>query len=131
FDGSVVVERRTAELRDAAQAELDDVLALGRALEAVDVLKSRLPAAQGERSRRIESGDQTVVGVNAFTDAAPSPLGGEGAILTVDPGVGEALAGEVRAGRAGRDPRAVDAARAELRRVAGRRENVMPATLAL
>ena len=30
FDGSHVVEARTAELRDAAQAELDDVLAAGR-----------------------------------------------------------------------------------------------------
>src|SRR6187401_2835904 len=33
FDGSHVVERRTAELRDAAQRELDDVLAMGGAFE--------------------------------------------------------------------------------------------------
>ena len=32
FDGSHVVEARTAELRDAAQAELDDVLVAGRGL---------------------------------------------------------------------------------------------------
>jgi (2R)-ethylmalonyl-CoA mutase len=99
FDGSVVVEARTAELREAAQAELDDVLALGGAFEAVDVLKSRLVAAMAERTRRIESGEQTVVGVNTFTETAASPLGGESAILTVDPDVGEQLAADVQAWR--------------------------------
>ena len=132
FDGSIVVEARTAELRDAAQAELDDVLALGGAFEAVDVLKSRLVASMAERTRRIESGDQTVVGVNAFTERRASPLGGQGAILTVDPGVGEPRwSPTCAAWRAARDSAAVDAALAELRRVAASTENVMPATLAL
>jgi len=131
FDGSIVVEARTAELRDAAQAELDDVLGQGGAFEAVDVLKSRLVASMAERTRRIESGDQTVVGVNAFTDGAASPLGGQGAILTVDPGVGAEMVADVRSWRAARDSAAVDAALAELRRVAASTDNVMPATLAL
>jgi (2R)-ethylmalonyl-CoA mutase len=131
FDGSTAVEAKTAELRDAAQAELDDVLGLGGAFEAVDVLKSRLVASMAERTRRIESGDQTVVGVNAFTDGAPSALGGHGAILTVDPGVGDEMADDVRRWRAARDASAVEAALAELRRVAASPENVMPATLAL
>jgi (2R)-ethylmalonyl-CoA mutase len=131
FDGSTVVEARTAELRDAAQAELEDVLGLGGAFEAVDVLKSRLVASMAARTRRIESGEQTVVGVNAFTDGASSPLGGHGAILTVDPGVGEEMVADVRRWRAARDSAAVEAALAELRRVAASPENVMPATLAL
>jgi ethylmalonyl-CoA mutase len=131
FDGSVVVEGRTAALRDAAQAELDDVLTLGGVFEAVDVLKSRLVASMADRTRRIESGEQTVVGVNAFTDATESPLGGEGAILTVDADVGEQMTADVRAWRRGRDRSAVDTALAELRRVAGTGENVMPATLML
>jgi (2R)-ethylmalonyl-CoA mutase len=131
FDGSTVVEARTAELRDAGQAELDDVLGLGGAFEAVDVLKSRLVASMAERTRRIESGDQTVVGVNAFTDGALSALGGQGAILTVDPGVGEEMVADVRRWRAARDSAAVEAALVELRRVAASPENVMPATLAL
>ena len=131
FDGSVVVEGRTAELRDAAQTELDDVLAQGGAFEAVDVLKARLVASMAERTRRIETGEQTVVGVNAYTDGARSPLGGSSAILTVDPGVGAEMVADVRAWRAARDQSAVDAALVELRRVAGSTENVMPATLAL
>ncbi len=131
FDGSHVVEARTAELRDAAQAELDDVLAMGGAFEAVETLKSRLVASMAQRTRRIETGDLTVVGVNAYTESTDSPLGGHGAILTVDPAVGEQMVADVQQWRSGRDQAAVDAALDELRRVALTDENVMPATIAL
>jgi (2R)-ethylmalonyl-CoA mutase len=131
FDGSHVVETKTAELRDAAQAELDEVIELGGAFEAVETLKSRLVASMAARTRRIESGEQTVVGVNAYTEAAEGPLGGEGAILTVDPAVGEEMASDVAAWRSERDQAAVDAALDELRRVAESDANVMPATIAL
>ena len=47
------------------------MLALGGAFEAVDELKSRLVASMAERTRRIESGEQTVVGVNALHRDAP------------------------------------------------------------
>src|SRR5437667_5368398 len=85
FDGSKVVEAKTAELEDAAQAELDDVLAMGGAFEAIDELKGRVVRSMAERTRRIESGELRVVGVNCFTETAPSPLGGAGIILRVDP----------------------------------------------
>ncbi len=131
FDGSHVMEAKTAELRDAAQAELDDVLSLGGAFEAVDTLKSRLVASMADRTRRIESGDQTVVGVNAYTETADGPLGGSEAILTVDPAVGEEMIADVTAWRSDRDQSAVDAALTELARVAHSDENIMPATIAL
>ena len=131
FDGSHVIEAKTAELRGAAQAELDDVLAMGGAFEAVETLKSRLVASMAQRTRRIETGDQIVVGVNAYTESTDSPLGGDGAILTVDPAVGEQMIADVQQWRSNRDQAAVDAALAELRRVAESDENVMPATIAL
>jgi len=131
FDGSHVVEARTAELREAAQAELDDVLSLGGAFHAIDTLKARLVGSMATRTRRIESGEQVVVGVNQFTETAESPLGGDEAILTVDPAVGAEMIADVQAWRAGRDQAAVDAALAELQRVAESGENVMPATIAL
>jgi len=131
FDGSHVVEARTAELRDAAQAELDDVLAMGGAFEAVETFKSRLVASMAQRTRRIETGDLTVVGVNAYTESTDSPLGGHGAILTVDPAVGEQMVADVQQWRSERDQAAVDAALDKLRRVALTDENVMPATIAL
>ncbi len=131
FKGSVVMERLTAELVDAAWAELEDVLALGGAFEAIDELKGRLVASHAERMRRLESGDLTVVGVNRFTEALPSPLEGEGAILRVDPALeAETIAG-VQAWRSERDNDAVKRSLDELRRVAVAGENVMPATIDL
>src|ERR671910_1765644 len=77
FDGSHVIAARTAELIEAAQHELDEVLAMGGAFAAVETLKSRLVASMAERTRRIESGEQVVVGVNRFTQTEPLPPGGE------------------------------------------------------
>jgi (2R)-ethylmalonyl-CoA mutase len=131
FEGSVVVEAKVAELEAAAMAELDDVLSLGGAFEAIDVIKSRLVSSQAERTRRIESGDLPVVGVNRFTETAESPLGGEEAILRIDHTVEAQQIESVQAWRAGRDASAVDAALAELRRVAASNENIMEATIAL
>jgi (2R)-ethylmalonyl-CoA mutase len=141
FDGSAVVERKTAELADAAWAELEEVLALGGVFEAVDELKSRLVASQTERVRRIETGELTVVGVNRFTESEPSPLlsgdgaGGAGAastILKVDPAVEAQLRADVQAWRARRDQAAVRLALDDLRRAAeDETANVMAATIAL
>ncbi|HET9601518.1 MAG TPA: protein meaA [Acidimicrobiales bacterium] len=131
LDGSRVVEARTAELRDAAAAELEEVLALGGAFEAVEELKGRLVQSMAERTRRIESGEQVVVGVNRFTETAPSPLGGAEAIVTVDPAVEEEMVEDVRRWRAARDGHAAVAAVAELRRVAEGGGNLMPPSIAL
>ena len=131
FDGSHVVEAKTTELREAAQAELDDVLAQGGAFEAVEVLKSRLVASMASRTRRIESGDQTVVGVNDFVETAESPLGGDDNILKVDPAVEAEEKAAIAEWRSTRDQARVDAALAELRRVAESGENVMPTSIEL
>jgi (2R)-ethylmalonyl-CoA mutase len=131
FEGSKVIEARTKELEDAAQAELDDVLALGGAFEAIDELKGRLVRSHAERMRRIESGDLQVVGVNCFTETAPSPLDGDDNILKVDPEVQAHLIAEVDEWRANRDNDAVKRSLDELARVARTGENVMPATIDL
>ena len=99
FEGSKVMDAKVAELVDGATAELDDVLALGGAFEAIDELKGRLVSSHAERMRRIESGELQVVGVNSFTETAPSPLGGEESILKVDPAVQEEAIVDVQAWR--------------------------------
>jgi (2R)-ethylmalonyl-CoA mutase len=131
FDGSHVIEQRCAELREQAQEELDDVLAMGGVFEAIDTLKSRLVGSMAERTRRIESGEQVVIGVNKFTETAPSPLGGEGSILKVDRQVEAATIAEVQAWRGGRDAYAVAAALDELKRAAVDGDNIMPPSIAL
>jgi (2R)-ethylmalonyl-CoA mutase len=131
FAGSHVIEARTDELVETATAELDEILALGGAFEAIEEMKSRLVRSQAARARRIEVGEQMVVGVNAFQETAVSPLGGEGAILRVDPSVEAAAKDDLKAWRSSRDSAAVETALTELRRVAATDENVMPATIAL
>ncbi|WP_334141167.1 protein meaA [Rhabdothermincola sp.] len=131
FDGSRVIEAKTAELVEAAQAELDEVLALGGAFEAIEELKGRLVASNTERTRRIETGEQVVVGVNAFTETAESPLGGEENILKVDPAVQEEMIADVQAWRSERDNDAVKRSLDELRRAAETGANIMPATIDL
>jgi (2R)-ethylmalonyl-CoA mutase len=131
FDGSHVIEQHTTELAEAAQAELDEIISMGGAFEAVETLKSRLVSSMAERTRRIESGEQIVVGVNRFTETEPSPLGGEGAILRVDPSVEAETIDDVAKWRANRDEAAVAAAIDELRRVANSDENIMPASITL
>ena len=140
FDGSIVIEKKTDELAGAAWAELEDVLALGGAFEAIDELKSRLVASQADRVRRIETGELQVVGVNCFTETAPSPLlgpdgesgeGGATSILRVDPAVEAELKADVARWRAERDNDAVRRALDDLRRAAEGSDNVMPPTIAL
>jgi ethylmalonyl-CoA mutase len=131
FDGSTVIEARTAELADAAQTELDDVLAMGGAFAAIEELKARLVRSMAERTTRIEAGDQVVVGVNRFAETADSPLSGSDRILTVDPAVGAEMVADVEAWRAGRDAPAVVRALDGLRHAAAGDANLMPATIAL
>ena len=135
FNGSLVMEKKTAELIHDAHAELDDVLAMGGAFSAIDELKARLVRSQATRVARIESGEQKVIGVNTFTTTEQSPLnGGVESIMTVDPKVGDELVADVQAWRASRDEAAVAAARAELERVARSTDpadNIMLPTIAL
>ncbi len=134
FEGSVVIERRVEELVAAARAEIDRVQDMGGAVAAVEsgYMKSQLVAAHAERRRRIEAGDQVVVGVNCFTSTEPSPLTADlsDTVQTVDPATGAAAGEAVRAWRAARDAGAVTAALDELRDAAGTDVNLMPATLA-
>ncbi len=131
FEGSVVIEGRTSELRKAAQAELNDVLSRGGAFEAVETLKSRLVSSMAARTRRIESGEQKVIGVNDFTETAESPLGGDNNIMKVDHAVEQQAIDELASWRSSRDQAAVDAALDDLRRVAIEGNNVMPPSIAL
>jgi ethylmalonyl-CoA mutase len=130
FDGSHVVEARTAELRDAAWDELNEVLAMGGAFAAIDELKGRLVRSMAERTRRIEAGDQTVVGLNAYRETEVSPLGGSDNILTVDPALEAETVADLQAWRAARDNAAVTAALDELRRAAREGDNIMEPSIA-
>ena len=125
FDGSVVVEGLTAELVESAQAELTEVLDMGGAFAAIAELKRRLVASHTERVRQIESGELTVVGVNDFTETAPSPLEGDESILRVDPAVEAELVADLERWRSARNSNRVVAALDDLRVAASGDVNIM------
>jgi ethylmalonyl-CoA mutase len=133
FEGSKVMDGLVAELVEGARAEMSVVEEHGGAVEAVPYMKAALVDSHRERVRRIEEGEQVVVGINKYTESEPSPLtaDAEGGILVVDPEVEAEQIAEVRAWREQRDQAAVDGALAELARVASDdAENIMPATIA-
>jgi (2R)-ethylmalonyl-CoA mutase len=132
FEGSVVMEGLVAELLDGARAEIARVAEQGGAVEAVPYMKAALVESHSARLRRIEAGEQVLVGVNRYRETEPSPLtaDAEGGILVVDPDVEEGQKAALEAWRAERDQGAVDAAIEALREVAAGDENIMPATIA-
>ena len=82
-----MVETKVSALVEEARAEMEKVLAMGGAVAAVEnaYMKQQLVASHTRRSREIESGEMTVVGVNQYTEAEPSLLAtGAGSILVVD-----------------------------------------------
>ncbi|HSU07872.1 MAG TPA: methylmalonyl-CoA mutase family protein, partial [Pseudonocardia sp.] len=119
FDGSRVVEAKVAELIAGARVEIDRVQEMGGAVAAVEsgYMKGELVRALAQRRRRIESGEDVVVGVNRFEATEPSPLQAEGAgaIEVVDPAMEAAAVEAIRVWRAGRDAAAVEAALGDLR----------------
>jgi (2R)-ethylmalonyl-CoA mutase len=133
FEGSVVMEGLVEELSAGAREEMEVVEKRGGAVKAVPYMKARLVESNRERVARIERGEQKVVGQNSFKETEESPLtaGADGGILTPDPEVERERIAALRAWKAARDQPAVDAALAELARVAADDgENIMPATIA-
>ncbi len=134
FAGSAVVEQRVETLLADARAEIDKVLAMGGAVAAVEsgYMKTQLVTAHAERRRRVESGTETVVGVNAFTTTEPNPLlrDTETSIQTVDPAAEQEAVDRIVAWRAARDQAAVSEALTQLRSDAASATNLMPSTLA-
>ncbi len=131
FTGSVVIEGKTDELVEAAMEEFNEVQEMGGAFAAIGELKRRLVVSHAARIRRIESGDQTVVGLNSFTESTPSPLSEGESILVVDPAVGAQMEADLAQWKADRDQSEVDHALARLTAVAETDANIMPATLEL
>ncbi|GAA3461587.1 protein meaA [Saccharothrix longispora] len=134
FDGSHVVEAKVDGIVEAARAEIDRVQAMGGAVAAVEsgYMKSALVSSLAERRRRVESGEDVVVGVNRFATTEPSPLQVEGAnaIEQIDPVVEQRAVEAVRAWRAGRDDALVTSTLDTLRAAAKTDANLVEATIA-
>jgi (2R)-ethylmalonyl-CoA mutase len=129
-----VVQAKVDELLAGAREEIDRVQAMGGAVAAVEsgYMKSALVSSLAERRRRLEAGEDVIVGVNKFDTSEPSPLQAEGAkaIETIDPAVEKQAVEALQRWRASRDNAAVEAALLALRDAAKTDENLMEASLA-
>jgi (2R)-ethylmalonyl-CoA mutase len=134
FTGSVVVEGIVANLVAESTAELDRVLEMGGAVRAVDTgyMKTQLVQSHAMRRARVESGDDIVVGVNAFQSSEENPLLADldTAVQSVDPAVEQQAIDALITWRAERDQSAVDKSLARLAAEAATEVNLMEATLA-
>jgi (2R)-ethylmalonyl-CoA mutase len=134
FNGSTVIDAKVAELKAAAREELRLIDEMGGAVAAIDssYMKQRLVESNARRVAAIEAGQQVVVGVNRYTESAPSPLtaGNDGGILTVDDAAETEAIERLKAWRAARDKSAVKAALAQLDADARAGRNIMPASIA-
>jgi ethylmalonyl-CoA mutase len=135
FAGSTVMEGLVEELLEGARAEMAVVAEHGGAVEAVPYMKAALVESHRERVRRIESGEQVVVGQNRFTETEDSPLtaDAEGGILVVDPALEAEQIESVRRWRSQREEAAVREALdalADAARSADAAHNLMIPTIA-
>ncbi|MCF8527454.1 MAG: protein meaA [Candidatus Nanopelagicales bacterium] len=133
FDGSQVVAAKVDQIVTEARDEMARIADMGGVVAAVEsgYLKGALVTSHAERRRRLESGDEVMVGVNAFTTTEENPLTADldTAIQRVDPVVEERAIIALDEWRAQRDPIAVQAALKRLVADAGAGVNLMDASL--
>ncbi|HUE47228.1 MAG TPA: protein meaA [Aestuariivirgaceae bacterium] len=134
FDGSTVMAGKVETLKREALVELACIEAMGGAVAGVEsgYMKAELVASNTARIRAIESGEQTVVGVNAFTETEPSPLaaGADLAMATVSEHIEMDLVAKLDDWRKRRDGDAVRRALGKLEAAAREDRNIMEPSIA-
>jgi methylmalonyl-CoA mutase len=117
WGGSYYVERLTAELAQKAWGHIEEVEALGGMAKAIEagIPKLRIEEAAAKTQARIDSGQQSVIGVNKYRPESEAPID----VLKVDnAGVRAQQIAKLARLKAERDPQAVADALAALTRAA-------------
>ena len=129
FDGSPVIQSKVESLMRDAREEIDRILAMGGVKQAIDsgYMKTALVRSMSERMRRINAGEQIVVGVNKWKDALPSPLlgGDDGGLFHVDREAAAGVLAALQTTLARRDEGRAQAALAALKQAAISGESMM------
>jgi (2R)-ethylmalonyl-CoA mutase len=129
FDGSHVISSKVDELKKEAREEIDKILRMGGVRVAVETgyMKRALVQSMSERVSKIATGEMTVVGLNRWTDAIPSPLvsGQDGGMFKVDPEAARLVLENLSETRRKRDPKRVKLATERLKEAAREGENLV------
>lgn len=125
--GSYFVETLTSEFEERIHETIQKVDEMGGAVQAAKAgwFQRQLAAGAYREQCRVESGEQVIVGVNAFKVDEPPPA----QVFKVNPGAAERQIAKLEALRAGRDQAALNGKLAELRSACASGANVMPATV--
>lgn len=125
--GSHYIEYLTDEIESKALAYLEKIEQLGGAVSAVEAgyMQREIHKQAYDTQRKIESGEEKVVGMNCFTiDNEPQPE-----LLRVDPSLGKKQKERLDALRARRDNHTVEQTLNHLRSGAQSDDNLMPLIL--
>jgi methylmalonyl-CoA mutase N-terminal domain/subunit len=123
--GSYAIEHLTNEIESRAQKYIAKIDALGGMLRAIETgyVQGEIQKAAYEYQRAVESGEQVVVGVNAFKSEKEIPI----PTMRIDPDNERAQIERLRALRDRRDSARSAATVAEVEHRARSGENLMPA----
>jgi methylmalonyl-CoA mutase, N-terminal domain len=124
FGGSYFIEALTDELEQRAVELIEHVEELGGAVEAIErgFVQREIEEAAFRYSSDVESGERVLVGVNRYEEEETEPI----ELLQIDPAAEQRQLERTARIRAERDAAAAEAALAEVRRVAGGDENLLP-----
>ncbi|HZD56507.1 MAG TPA: methylmalonyl-CoA mutase family protein [Anaerolineales bacterium] len=122
--GSYVIEHLTDEIEHKAEEYIDKIDEMGGALAAIEAgyIQGQIQEAAYRYQRNVESGEELVVGVNAFQVEEKVEL----ERLKVDPAIEEAQRGRLAAIRQRRDPKRTSELLAQLDKTARGSENLVP-----
>ena len=123
--GSWYVESLTDELEALASELIERVDELGGAVAAIEAgwVQEQIEESAFRWQREVEQGERVIVGVNRFATDEPEHV----ELHHLDPAIERAQRDRTQALRARRDAAAVEAAVADVRRIAESDENLLPA----
>ncbi|GAB4518816.1 MAG: methylmalonyl-CoA mutase family protein [Anaerolineae bacterium] len=122
--GSYAIEYLTSQIFERAEAYINRIDELGGALKAIEIgyVNNEIETAAYDYQRKVEKGEEIVVGVNEFTvDVEPEPD-----LLRVDPAIEAAAREKLATLRETRDNAKVAELRGQLEAAARGTENLMP-----
>jgi methylmalonyl-CoA mutase N-terminal domain/subunit len=125
--GSYAIEHLTDQIESSALAYVEKIDSLGGMLRAIEsgFIQTEIQKAAYDYQRAVETKERVVVGVNDFVAEEERPI----PTLRIDPQIEREQVQRLRALRAKRDTKKMQAAIVELERRAATSENLMPAIL--
>jgi len=133
FEGSKIFRQKEKELEEEATAELNTIMEMGGAVEALEngYMKNKLVESNTQRLREIESGERVVAGINRFKDGEPSKLmeNSDQSFLTVDNIIEQKQISNLKLFRKQRNNDKVDFALEHLKKNIIAKDNIMEASI--